>query len=154
MRSTAHSAIAGAAAALLLIVSLGAAGPRGEDLMRVAGIPAPEDLVRVDEGEVFEVTDGNTLVICGVASGGVTSVVDLQNVSFQVNVNGEAVLSGGLSATFGLTSSSVNYSPGFAVKGPASVSILNVTKRFPTGQGTNFSTDFEPVLHGYVAPSR
>ncbi|GJM21408.1 MAG: hypothetical protein DHS20C15_13230 [Planctomycetota bacterium] len=151
MRSHLSSAIIGATAALALIGSLGAASPRGVDApMRVAGIPAPDELVRIDEGESFEVPAGSTFVICGVASSGLKSVIYIFDVAYQVIVDGNAVLSGGLSQTFGLTSTSVSYAPGFAVPGPATVSIQNITKRLPNIP----DTDIEPVLHGYLAQSR
>lgn len=150
MRSNFSSIAVGAVAALALVVSLGAAAPL-TGVARVLGVPAPSELVRLDVGIDFDVPRGTTLVIGSVGSAGVTASPVSGATLFNVTVDGEPRLSGALAGAFGETTSSTVYTPGIPVHGPATVRVENLTERLG---GAGFTSMSQPVLNGYLAPTR
>lgn len=76
MRVHFDSTLLGAAFAVLLVIAIGAQSPipvlkcrvphANEQVIKVKGIPAPEDMVRIIEGSPFVVPEGRVFVATGV----------------------------------------------------------------------------------------
>lgn len=60
------SLLAGALAAGVLFVAAGLAPAAPLEAQRVAGIPAPADVVRIEAGKAWTVPDGQVLVVTGI----------------------------------------------------------------------------------------
>ena len=111
------SALFGAVAATLLLLALSAqtftATPIPPLEIRVEGIPAPDQLVRIEGGQPFTVPTGKTLVITGTAC-------STLSVAVSVEVDGVPRLLG----SFGGQNS---FSPGYAVQADSVVQAVNTS---------------------------